>query len=235
MTESRKSAGSGASQRGGSASGGGGSVSREGDRNKRSNQASTGDDGMAELKEQGQEAISQTKEAVSQAQDQAVKLVSMAREQATSQVTTQKERAAGMLGALGTALQDTGRQVREQDDTAMADYIDMAAEQVEQLASMLKEQDISQLIDTAQQFARRQPMMFVAAAIAVGFIGTRFMKSTSQPADGASSSDSSWSSGASSRSGMSSEFGDMRSTARESQSADYGGSMTSGVPGAGRQ
>jgi hypothetical protein len=149
---------------------------------------------MAELGKQGQEAVSQ-------AQDQAVKLVGMAREQATTQVTTQKERAAGVLGALGTALQDTSRQVRAQDEAAIADYIDTAAEQVEQLSTMLREQDIGQLIDSAQQFARRQPMLFVAAAIAVGFVATRFLKSSSPSEGDQNDSASSWSSGASIASG----------------------------------
>jgi hypothetical protein len=149
---------------------------------------------MAELGKQSQEAVSQ-------AQDQAVKLVGMAREQATTQVATQKERAAGVLGALGTALQDTSRQVREQDETAIADYIDQAAAQVEQLSTMLREQDIGQLIDSAQQFARRQPMLFVAATIAVGFVATRFLKSSSPSEGDQTGSASSWSSGASIASG----------------------------------
>jgi hypothetical protein len=175
---------------------------------------------MAELGKQGQEAVSQ-------AEDQAVKLVGMAREQATMQVATQKERAAGILGALGTALHDASRQVREQEDAPIADSLDMAADQVERLSRMLNEQDIGQLIDTAQQFARRQPMLFLAAAIAVGFVGTRFLKSASPSAGGQHGS----ASGPSNRSGM---RADVEETSSERSSSDYEASMASGGPEAGR-
>jgi len=227
MSESRKSGGGVQPQSGGSSSGKSGSRSGGGTQKDTSRQSGAGGDGMAELTKQGQEAVSE-------AQDQAVKLVSKAREQATTQVTTQKERAAVLLGALGTALQDTSRQVREQDEAAIADSIDMAAKQLDHLATMLQEQDIGQLIDSAQQFARRQPMLFAAAAIAAGFVGARFLKSSgaSSSGNGEPRSDSSWSSsGQSNRSGMSSEFGDASS---RMESSGYGSSMGSS-PGARRQ
>jgi hypothetical protein len=96
---------------------------------------------------------------------------------------------------------------------------------------MLNEQDIGQLIGTVQQFARRQPMLFLAAAFAVGFVGTRFLKSASPSAGGQHGSASSWSSGPPNRSGMSA---DVEDTSSEMGAAAYGASMSSGGPGAGR-
>lgn len=225
MSESRSSAASSGTQSGGAGSGNSSKGSGQGGNSESAKQAGTGADGVAELAKQGQEAVSQ-------AQDQAVKLVGMAREQATTQVATQKERAAGVLGALGTALQDASRQVREHDDAAMADYIEMAAGQIDGLATMVKEQDLGQLIESAQQFARRQPMVFVAAAIAVGFIGTRFIRSSSPSPGGQNGSGSSWSSDHSNRSGTSAEFGDRSSG---TGSTEYGAPMASSGRGAGRQ
>jgi hypothetical protein len=179
---------------------------------------------MAELSKQGQEAVSQ-------AQDQAVKLVGMAREQATTQVTTQKARAAGMLGALGTALQDTSRQVREQDETALADYIETTAEQIEQLATMLKEQEIGQLLDSVQQFARRQPILFAAAAIGVGFVATRFLKSSSPSEGTQNGSAGSWATGTSPRSDMGADD-EVRSS--RMRSSGFGTALAADGPGAER-
>jgi hypothetical protein len=118
-------------------------------------------------------------DAFGQAQVQAEKMVNTARERATSQLSSQKERAAGGLEALASALQDTGRQMRSQDDAVMADYIETAANQVDHLAVLLKNQDVDQLIAATERFARRQPALFLAAAFAVGFAGTRFLKSSS--------------------------------------------------------
>jgi len=111
-------------------------------------------------------------------QEQAEKLLGIAREQATTQVASQKERVAESLGALGSALHEASRQMREQDQGQVSGYVDMAAGQVDHLASMLREQDIAQLIDTTGRFARREPTLFLAAAFALGFAGTRFLRSS---------------------------------------------------------
>jgi hypothetical protein len=224
MAEARTSASAPMPPSGGPSSGKSGSRSGGSSMKDVSSPSGSSSEGMAELSKQGQEAVSQ-------AQDQAAKLVGMAREQATMQVATQKERAAAILGALGTALHDASRQVREQEDAPIADYIDMAADQVEQLSHMLNEQDIGQLFDTAQQFARRQPMLFLAAAIAAGFVGTRFLKSASQSAGGQHGSASSRSAGPSHRSGMGA---DVEDTSPDRGASAYGASMASGGPGAGR-
>jgi hypothetical protein len=134
---------------------------------------------MSDLKAQGQEIASQ-------AQEQAASLVSMAREQATSQFGVQKERASGTLTALATALHDASREMRKEDTGPIADYVDTAASQVEQFATVLRDQDIDQLIATTEQFARRQPALFLAAAFGLGFAGSRFLKSSSQAARGQS-------------------------------------------------
>lgn len=122
----------------------------------------------------------------------------------------QKERAAGVLGAVGTALHDTSGQVRKQDETDVADVIDMAAEQVDNVAAILKEQDLGQLIETTRQFARKQPLLFLAAAVAVGIVGTRFLKSSSQS-------------------------GEHKQSSAKTETPSYGSAMASGGPGAGRQ
>jgi hypothetical protein len=134
----------------------------------------------------------QGRDIAGQAQAQAENLVSTAREQATSRLTTQKTRAAEGLTAVAGALQAASREMRSQDNSVVADYIDTAAGQVDQFARALNDQDISQLIKTTEQFARRQPALFLAAAFALGFAGTRFLKSSSQAAGRMPRSDSYW-------------------------------------------
>jgi hypothetical protein len=125
----------------------------------------------------------QGREIAGQAQEQAQNIVNTAREQATTQLTTQKARAANSLTTISSALQAASREMRNQNGGPVADYIDTATDQVDQIASALRDQDISQLLKTTEQFARRQPALFLAAAFALGFAGTRFLKS-SAPANG---------------------------------------------------
>jgi hypothetical protein len=130
-----------------------------------------------DLAKQGQEALDHV-------QGQATHLVDTAREQATERLATQKDRAAGTLGAMADALHSVGRQMRDQDEDMIGQYMDTAADQVDRLSGVLRDQDISQLIATTGKFARQQPGLFLAASFAIGFAGTRFLRS-SAPAQSA--------------------------------------------------
>src|SRR5215217_9525117 len=168
MAQSRESTGSEQSRSG--ASGSGASTER-----------TDSGSGGASMSGQGTEIIGQ-------AQDQAMKLVDTARPQATSQLGTQQQRLAGTLTTVATALHQASREMRNQDEGPIADYVDTAANQVEQFANTLREQDLEQLMTTTAQFARRQPALFLGAAFALGFAATRFIKSSSPSSGGQMSS-----------------------------------------------
>ena len=173
MAQSRQSSGSDTQRAGGTAAGKSRDQERSGKGGQETaNRQKTSGDGTA--------SASGGKDMMAQAQDQAGSMVEQARQQATTQLSSQKERAASTLGTLGSALHEASRQVREQDDTMMAGYIDTAASQVDRLADTLKQQDLGQIIDSTGRFARQQPAVFLAAAIAVGFAGARFLRSSSQ-------------------------------------------------------
>jgi hypothetical protein len=135
----------------------------------------------------------QAQEVAGQVQEQASKLVGDVRKQATGQIATQQERAASTLGLLAEALHETGRQVREQDNGMFAQYVDVGADQLDRLAVALREQDLLELIDSAGRFGRRQPALFLAASFAIGFAGTRFLRSSGQGQSRSSWSGESWS------------------------------------------
>jgi hypothetical protein len=130
----------------------------------------TGEEGSAATAEEGRGVVGQ-------AQIQAEKLAGFARAQATTRLTTQQDRAAKGLGVVATSLHDASRQMRGQNEPEIGAYLDLAAKQVEQLAGMLNEQDIAQLLDATEQFARRRPALFIAAAVVVGFAGMRILRS----------------------------------------------------------
>src|SRR5215212_889964 len=179
MAQSRESTNSEQSRSGGSASSASGSSGARGGSEETSGGSGMG--GGAGLSGQGTEIIGQ-------AQDQAMKLVDTARQQATSQFGSQQQRVAGTLTTVASALQDASREMRKQDETAIAEYVDTAARQVEQFATMLRDQDLEQLMTTTAQFARRQPALFLGAAFALGFAATRFIKSSTPSSRGQMSS-----------------------------------------------
>lgn len=107
-------------------------------------------------------------------------------------MATQKRQAASSLGLLADALHDAGNQVRDQDNAMLANYVDSAADQIDRLSETLREQNVLQLIDSVGRFGRREPALFLAGAFALGFIGTRFLRSGAQSYDDSSTMGGSW-------------------------------------------
>lgn len=104
------------------------------------------------------------------------------RERANAQLASQKDRATDGLGTVAHAVRQSTQQLREQQHDTVANYMDKAADQLDRFSSRLKDKDIGELIGDAQQFARRQPAVFIGSAFAVGLLGARFLKSSSEDA-----------------------------------------------------
>jgi hypothetical protein len=100
------------------------------------------------------------------------------RQGATTQLGTQKDKATDGMGTVAEAVRQTSQQLRSQQHDTIANYIDQAAQQLEQFSTRLREKDVGELMRDAQQFARRRPAVFVTSAFALGLLGARFLKSS---------------------------------------------------------
>lgn len=110
---------------------------------------------------------------------QDVGIVGRVRERATAQLATQKDKATDGLGSVAQVVRDTTQHLRTQQHDTVAQYAEKAADQIERFSQRLKEKDIRELLDDAQQLARRQPALFIGGAFALGLLGARFLKSSS--------------------------------------------------------
>jgi ElaB/YqjD/DUF883 family membrane-anchored ribosome-binding protein len=115
-----------------------------------------------------------------EAQEQVLNLTEQVRQQATTQLTSQKERAVDTLETVSLLLHQAGEHAHQQDKALLANYVDKAAQQVGTLSESLAQQDVTQIIQTTKDFARREPMLFVGGALAAGFLGARFLRSSAQ-------------------------------------------------------
>jgi hypothetical protein len=130
---------------------------------------------------------------LSDVQQQASKVIATAREQATGQVASQKAQLASSLSIVADALQQAGQQIRDEQGGPVAGYVEAAAGQFASMSTALEEQDLPQLVQTVKQFGQRQPGLFLAGVIMLGFAGARFLKSGSQSnGSGGSRSGGSW-------------------------------------------
>ena len=154
--------------------------------NTRSSGAAQSGGASVPASEQVEEAAGQVQDlawqAVEQAQQTVGKVVEEAKAQTSTQLSGQKERAAESLGTMAQAIRQTGQGLREHEQGAAGGYADAAAGQVERLATYLRERDVAELLEDVEDLARRQPGVFLGAAVALGFLGTRFLMSSGRRA-----------------------------------------------------
>lgn len=121
-------------------------------------------------------------QAAQQAQDTAGQVASQAQQQATSLMESQKGRASGTLSDTAKALQQTGQQLQGQGQSPAGQYIERAGQQVDRLAQYLDTHDVNQIVGEVERFARREPAVFLGGAFIIGFMASRFLKSSPPPA-----------------------------------------------------
>ncbi len=97
---------------------------------------------------------------------------------AVSQLSTQKDRATDGIGSVAQAVRQSTQQLRDGQHDTIAQYVDQAAAQLERFSTTLREKNVSELLDEAQRFARRNPALFIGGAFAVGLMSARFFKSS---------------------------------------------------------
>lgn len=110
-------------------------------------------------------------------------IVDKVRERANAELTSQKERAFEGIGSVAQAMRQGTQQLRDQHHETLAGYVEQAANQMDRVAQQLRNKDVTELLDDAQQLARRQPALFVGSAFAVGLLGARFLKSSTRQRD----------------------------------------------------
>jgi ElaB/YqjD/DUF883 family membrane-anchored ribosome-binding protein len=113
-------------------------------------------------------------------------LMDRVREGANTQLSTQKNRATDGIGSVAQAVRQTTQHLREQQHDTIARYVDQAADQLERVSERLRQKDVGELLQDAQQFARRRPAVFIGSAFAIGLLGARFLKSSRERQNGQS-------------------------------------------------
>jgi hypothetical protein len=95
-------------------------------------------------------------------------------------IDDQKARASDTLGDFAGAVRGMTQPLRDGGQTQIADYVNKAADGIERWASELRQQDLEDAMRAVQQFARRQPAMFLGLAFGAGLVAARFLKSSSE-------------------------------------------------------
>jgi len=146
-------------------------------------------------------------EAAGQVQDTVSGLKDQVKQQASEQLSSRLETAVSGLEMAAKVLRTASDQVRQQEKTGIADSLSGFADRIEGWSTSLREQDVDKLIDETKQLAQRNPALFVGGATVLGFVGARFLTSSSKPQETPSSPGSSTETSTSGGSGTSQDAG----------------------------
>jgi hypothetical protein len=108
----------------------------------------------------------------------ATEVAAQAKQQVTSQLEEKKDKAAQGLGSVAAAIRKTGEGLREHDELGVTKYADGIAEQIESFSNYVTSNSLGDLIEGAENFARREPVIFLGGAFLLGMVGARFLKAS---------------------------------------------------------
>jgi hypothetical protein len=103
------------------------------------------------------------------------------KEKARSTLNEQQQAAAAGIGDLAYALHSAAGDLGRKDRKTVSHLAEEAANGLERLSQTLRGKDLGTMLHEAEAFARREPALFVGAAVAAGFLAVRFLKSSSEP------------------------------------------------------
>jgi hypothetical protein len=107
-------------------------------------------------------------------------LVDNAKERARSMAGEQKNLAADRVTGFADALRHASSDLEEQGQSVVSGVVRQAADGLERVSGAMRDNDMDHLVDSIEDFARRQPAVFIGSAVLAGFGIARFMKSSSE-------------------------------------------------------
>lgn len=137
----------------------------------------------SDIGSQPQQGTDENTSTVEQVKSEAGRLTQAARSRTLSYVEERKMRIADNINGMADAARNAAQQFDEHGSPAVAEYIQRAAAGLEQFSDTMRSRDVSALVEDVEGFARRQPAVFIGASVALGFLLTRFLKSSSERRD----------------------------------------------------
>jgi len=126
--------------------------------------------------EKAQEKVSDT---ASAAKEQAKRAATQVTDQAKSTVDTRMADAAGGIDSVADAVRKTSHEIGSENEM-VGRYGERIAEQLDGISSYLNEKGVEDVLTDLQDFARRQPAVFLGGAFMLGMVVGRFVRSSGE-------------------------------------------------------
>ena len=109
--------------------------------------------------------------------------VEQAKDVVSAQVTEKSGKGAADIGEVAKALHQTSESL---EGNIASPYVKQAAQQLDRVSEFLRTNDVGEMTKKVEAYARREPLLFLGGALAVGLLGARFLKATADRTEGPS-------------------------------------------------
>jgi hypothetical protein len=127
------------------------------------------------VKQAGTQAADQARDLADETRRHGASLAGQMQDHVASSVNEGKEGLAAQLEDLAGAVHRSGEQLEGHQDW-IASLVESGADELGRLASSLRSNDLQGMLGKLEDLARRQPAVFVGAAMAAGFAAVRLGK-----------------------------------------------------------
>jgi hypothetical protein len=124
-----------------------------------------------EVRQAGEQAIDATRSAVSEV-----------RRRTEEELGRRKHEASQRLHNVASAIRDAGQRLEHEDAGGLGRYADTAARQIDRLSDYVRHKGPRELLHDTEEFARRNPDLFLGASFVAGVVLARFLKSSGERA-----------------------------------------------------
>ena len=115
---------------------------------------------------------------IEEAKAKASQTLEEAQRRGKDHLSAQKHKAAEQAGKLSDALDQASARLREEGQPSLAQYTEQIASSISGLAEKFRERSVDDLIRDTRDLARREPGLFLAGSVALGFAISRFFKAS---------------------------------------------------------
>ena len=113
------------------------------------------------------------------AQDKARGALGQARGRLSGQVDQRSTQAGERIAGTASDVRSIAEELRSQGKDAPANLAEQVASQADRLATISRRPAAERILRDVEDFARRQPLLVAAGALALGFAASRFLKASS--------------------------------------------------------
>jgi hypothetical protein len=135
-----------------------------------------------EVRQKAEATVDQARNTASdvakQAKEQTQELASTAKQEARSMAETRKSQMTSELHNIAQAFRTSSKELENRSEAPVARYANSIADRLEDASSYLSGHSVDDLLADAEDFARRQPELFLGGAFGVGLLVSRFFKSS---------------------------------------------------------